>query len=69
MAVRAATKSRPEMALITLDIKNAFGTVTWADTLRQAIKHLPSIAVPVAGMYRHGHLITHVQKSDGDWTP
>eukprot|EP00975_Prorocentrum_lima_P017465 3688592-Prorocentrum_lima.AAC.1 len=46
MAVRAASKCRPELALVTLDVKNAFGTVRWSDALQQAATHLPSVAVP-----------------------
>eukprot|EP00975_Prorocentrum_lima_P003820 833872-Prorocentrum_lima.AAC.1 len=69
MAVRAATKCRPEMALVTLDIKKAFGTVRWSDALQQAMTHLPSVAVPVANMTRSGSIQTHAQTSSGEWRP
>ena len=54
----------PTLALISLDIKNAFGQVQWADALLIAVAQAPRLAVPMAMMWRDFQLEVHLRDED-----
>ena len=49
--VRAAAAAFPDSALLGLDMKNAFGTVRWADVLLAAVAKAPRLAVVLAALW------------------
>ena len=49
--VRAAARLRPKMAIVTLDVKNAFGSVTWAHALEACLRLVPDLAPALAGQW------------------
>ena len=67
--VRAAAAHRPDRALLSLDFKNAFGCVQWADALDGLVASAPRLAVPVARQWALRSTQVFVQVSPGQWEP
>ncbi len=66
--VRAAATERPAWALLTLDIRNAFGQVQWTDALNATAARVPRFAVPLAMMWRGGAGIpVYAETPEGPW--
>jgi len=63
--VRAAARLRPNDALASLDIKNAFGSVRWVDALRAVLKAVPKLAPLLAIQWHSMELKLWLQKADG----
>ena len=51
--LRAAARLRPTLALVSLDVKNAFGSVEWPDALDAGMRQVPSLFVCTAN---HGKI-------------
>ena len=63
--VRAAAAVRPDWALVSADLKNAFGRVRWADALLAAAASVPRLAVPLATCWAIGCIDMWLQSEDG----
>ena len=63
--VRAAAAIFPEDAFVSLDVKNAFGTVEWADALGAVTERLPQLAVPLTLQWSSFRTIVYTQDPDG----
>ena len=63
--VRAAAAIYPEDAVLGLDMKNAFGAVSWADALPALVAHLPKLAVPLALQLSCFGIIVYLKDVDG----
>ena len=50
--VRAATKLKPDEALLSLDVANAFGSVEWADALNAVSQRVPRLGPLLAIQWR-----------------
>ena len=49
--VRAEMAENPHYALTTLDVKNAFGAIEWADALRVTVASAPKLAHALAAIW------------------
>ena len=56
------------MALVSLDVKNAFGAVEWPDALDACMRLVPAIAPALAAMWAPGHVHIHVETATNQWT-
>ena len=66
--VRAATQLRPSNALVSLDIRNAFGSVRWADALRAVLAKAPKLAPLLAIQWYTLRLTLYLQAANGvEW--
>ena len=63
--VRAAAAAYPDSPILTLDVKNAFGEVSWPVALKAALRRAPLLAVPLAAMWRAGSALVFTMKSCG----
>jgi hypothetical protein len=66
--VRAAVSAFPHRAVLSLDIKNAFGEVSWQVALRAVLQHAPMLAGPLTCMWQAGRTAVHTAAPDGSWT-
>ena len=67
--VRAAAARRPDRALLSLDFKNAFGSIRWADALIGLVAAVPRLAVPVARQWAQRTTQVFVQTAPNHWEP
>ncbi len=54
--------------VLSLDIKNAYGEVSWAVALRAVLKRAPMLAGPLATLWHTGCTAVHTAAQDGTWT-
>ena len=66
--VRAAVGAFPDRAILSLDIRNAFGEVSWPVALHTVLKRAPLLAGPLACMWQSGATNVHTAAPDGSWT-
>ena len=57
------------MALVSLDVKNAFGSVEWPDALDACMRLVPAIAPDLAEMWAPGKVQIHVEVANSQWKP
>ena len=67
--VRAAAAHRPNRALLSLDFKNAFGSIRWADALVGLTAAVPRLAVPIACQWAQRSTQVFVQTGLERWEP
>ena len=67
--VRAAAAHRPDRALLSLDLKNAFGSIRWADALDGLVASVPRLALPVARQWAQRSTKVFVQVATNAWEP
>ena len=66
--VRAATRLRPDDALTSLDLKNAFGSVQWVDALKAVHQRVPLLGPLLAMQWAAMSLRLWLQDADrGGW--
>ena len=66
--VQAEVSAQPDHALVSLDIKNAFGAILWATALRITIKRCPRLARFLTCAWQAGYQRLWVQTPDPhDW--
>jgi hypothetical protein len=66
--VRAAVGAFPHRTMLSLDIKNAFGEVSWPVALRAVLKRAPLLAGPLVSMWHSGSTTVHTAAADGSWS-
>jgi hypothetical protein len=66
--VRAAVSAFPHRAMLSLDIKNAFGEVSWAVAMRAVLQRAPLLAGPLVSMWYSGSSTVHTAAADGTWS-
>ena len=68
--VQAESRDRPHDALVSLDIKNAFGSIGWANALRITANLAPKLAHFLSSAWAPGSLRIWTQAADRQsWTP
>ena len=63
--IRAAAKLKPNDALVSLDIKNAFGSVQWKDALQAVTRAIPKLAPILAVQWAACRLRLWLQDATG----
>ena len=63
--LRAASRLRPQDAIVSLDIKNAFGAVEWADALEAVLRRAPALAPMLAVQWSSLQIRIWLQDADG----
>ena len=67
--VHAEIAAHPDHALASLDVRNAFGSIEWADALRIVTASAPSLAPFLATIWGAGRQVIHTQSAHtGEWT-
>ena len=67
--VHAETRAHPDDVIASLDVKNAFGSITWADALRVTTAVAPKLAPFLGAIWGPGHQTIWTQAtSNGGWT-
>ena len=65
--VRAAAKCFPQKALISLDVKNAFGAIPWNVALSCVLDTVPALAPALAAAWSQGTTLVYTQQPEGHW--
>ena len=65
--IRAAAAAFPEQALVSLDIKNAFGAVAWDTALERTLASVPALAPALAASWASGSSTIFTEQKDGTW--
>lgn len=66
--VRTAARLRPQMAIVALDVKNAFGSVTWPHALEAYLRLVPDFAPALAGQWINKTLPIYTQTAPNKWS-
>jgi hypothetical protein len=66
--IKAAMSANPTWPTLSLDVKNAFGAVTWTSALRVAEEECPQLGLILAGQWQYGHLSLLTERTTGCWT-
>ena len=67
--VRAAAAAHPDDPLLALDLKNAFGTVSWILALEAVVASAPRLAPALAAQWASGHMVIFARRAaDAGWT-
>ena len=67
--IQAETRARPNDALVSLDIKNAFGSIAWSDALRITAELAPKLAHFLSSIWAPGVQCIWTQTADRHtWT-
>ena len=65
--IRAAAASRPAATFVSLDVKNAFGSVHWHQALEVLLAAAPKLAPPLASLWANGHTEIYTAHESGSW--
>jgi len=66
--VRAAARAYPDRPLVSLDIKNAFGSVRWEHALKLVLTHVPRLAPALRVIWAFRETFVYIQTSPLAWT-
>ena len=66
--VRAAARLRPNMAIVALDVKNAFGSVTWPHAFEACLRLVPDLAPALAGQWINKTLPIYIETTPIQWS-
>jgi hypothetical protein len=66
--IKAAMGANPTWPTLSLDIKNAFGAVTWESALRITDAECPQLSLILAGQWQNGHVSMLTERTPGCWT-
>ena len=67
--VRAAAQAYPDRAFVSLDVKNAFGEIAWAEALEAAAELAPSLGPAIAAAWAPGSVRVYTSTPCKDWHP
>ena len=65
--IRACLTNRPTTTLVSLDVKNAFGSVQWHQALELLLSSAPKLAPPLAALWSSGHTDIYTTQENGAW--